>query len=366
MAGFISGLIKGGVVAAIGLGAASVLLSKRPGVAPKVQITSQDTASPEAASPDAASPVVAPQVTTPPKVDAPKVVEPVVTPAIPQEALLDPPTQDPPAQDLPESPDNTASPLVTDPIAEGSKTLVAPKTIETAPVETAPAPVIAASGDAAPLIQYAARFDNPGTKPLFAVILFDTGGDLDRAALAALPFPVTFALDPADPNAPAAMAIYRAAGKEVVMMVADLPATAQEMEQNFQAFDLALPETVAIMGPAKGGFQDNGVLANLVVPAIAAQGRGLITFDRGLNSVAQVALRSGLPSGKVFRQVDGGGESMPVIRRYLDRAVFKAAQEGSAIVMGQTNPDTIQALTEWTVQGRASEVTLAPVSALLR
>ena len=120
------------------------------------------------------------------------------------------------------------------------------------------------------------------------------------------------------------------------------------------------------MGPATGGFQDNAVLSKLIVPVIAAQGRGMITFDRGLNSAAQNAVRDGLANGTVFRQVDGGGESVSVIRRYLDRAVFKAAQDRTAIVMGQTLPDTITALMEWSMEGRAAEVTLAPVSAILR
>ena len=51
-----------------------------------------------------------------------------------------------------------------------------------------------------PIDQYARAFDNPTAKPMFAVVLIDTGAaDLDRARLAALPFPVTFAIDPAAP-----------------------------------------------------------------------------------------------------------------------------------------------------------------------
>ena len=44
--------------------------------------------------------------------------------------------------------------------------------------------------------------------------------DLDRAALAALPLPVTIALDPTDPGAAERAAAYRAAGKEVAAEVA--------------------------------------------------------------------------------------------------------------------------------------------------
>jgi polysaccharide deacetylase 2 family uncharacterized protein YibQ len=102
-----------------------------------------------------------------------------------------------------------------------------------------------------------------------------------------------------------------------------------------------------------------------VVPLIKSQGRGLITFDRGLNAADQVARREDVPSATIFRQLDAEGEDAPLIRRYLDRAAFKAAQEGRVMVLGETRPETIAALMEWTVEGRASSVTLAPATAVM-
>ena len=67
----------------------------------------------------------------------------------------------------------------------------------------------------------------------------------------------------------------------------------------------------------------------------------------------------------IFRRLDGGGESKQTIRRYLDRAAFKAAQEGSVVVIGDTRAATVAAILEWTVEGRASSVTLAPLTAVL-
>ena len=116
---------------------------------------------------------------------------------------------------------------------------------------------------------------------------------------------------------------------------------------------------------ASGGFQDNRPLATLVVPLIKAQGRGLITYDMGLNAADQVARREDVPSAAIFRQLDAEDEDVPVIRRYLDRAAFKAAQEGRVVVLGQTRPETIAALMEWTLEGRASSVTLAPATAVM-
>ena len=219
-----------------------------------------------------------------------------------------------------------------------------------------------------PVQRYAQAFDNPSGKPLFAVVLRDTGGpDVDRAALAALPFPVSFVIDPLAPDAAEAAAIYRAAGQEVIMLATGIPAGAQasDLEQTFQSLEAVLPQAVAVMDLATAGFQDDRPLASLVVPIMKAQGRGLITFDRGLNAADQVARRIDVPAATIFRQLDAGGEEPSLIRRYLDRAAFKAAQEGRVTVLGDTKPATIAALMEWAVEGRAASVTLAPVTAVL-
>lgn len=222
--------------------------------------------------------------------------------------------------------------------------------------------------DDRPISRYARVFGNDAGKPLFAVVLLDTGAaDLERDKLAALPFAVTFAIDPLDPGAAAAAAIYRAAGQEVVMLASGIPegATASDLEQTFQSNAGVLPEAVAVMDIGSAGFQDNRPLATLVVPVIAAQGRGVLTFDKGLNAADQVARREGVPAAVIFRDLDAEGEDTPVIRRYLDRAAFKAAQEGRVVVMGTTRPETIAALMEWTLEGRAASVALAPITAVM-
>ncbi|MBC7676874.1 MAG: divergent polysaccharide deacetylase family protein [Rhodoferax sp.] len=228
--------------------------------------------------------------------------------------------------------------------------------------------VIDGQADVPPLQKYARAFDNVDAKPLFSIILIDTGGaDVDRAALAALPFPVTFALDPLAPNAAAASAIYRAAGQEIIMVATGIPAgaTASDLEVTFQAHAAALPEAVAVIDTEFGAFQADRPMATQVVPILKAQGRGLISWDRGLNAADQVAEREGLPSGMVFRKLDGKGENKSAVRRALDRAAFKAAQDGRVMVIGQTLPETVAALMEWAVKGRSASVALAPVSAVL-
>lgn len=250
------------------------------------------------------------------------------------------------------------------PATEGLPRIVA----DTEP-DAAPEPVLTLPDNTPPIDRFARPFDNPAGKPLFAVVLIDTGDPrIDRVALAEMPFPVTFALDPSMPESALAASIYRAAGQEVVMLATGIPegATAADVEVSFGAHDASLPEAVAVLDLEAGGFQGDRALSTMVVPVLAGQGRGLLSWDRGLNAASQVARREGLRSGVIFRRLDGEAESVTQIRRYLDRAAFKAAQDGRVIVAGETQPNTVAALLEWAVEGRASSVALAPLTAALR
>ena len=151
------------------------------------------------------------------------------------------------------------------------------------------------------------------------------------------------------------------------MLATGIPegATPGDLEQTFQSLAATLPEAVGVIDQAAGGFQGNRPLATQVVPILTAQGRGLVTFDAGLNAADQEARRAALPSAMVFRRLDAEGEATATIRRYLDRAAFKAAQEGRVVVLGDTRPETVAALLEWAVEGRAASVALAPITAVM-
>lgn len=222
--------------------------------------------------------------------------------------------------------------------------------------------------DLPPIAAYARPFENADAKPLFAILLVDDGSAmLDRATLAALPFPVTFVVDPQAPNAAEAAAIYRAGLQEVVMTATGLPEGTElaDIERSFEANATTLPETVAVIDTGPQGRLEDRTVAAAVVPILQDQGRGLITYDVGLNAADQAARRAALPTVALFRVLDAEGESQSTIRRYLDRAAFKAAQEGKVVVLGSTRPETVAALLEWTVEGRAASVALAPVTAVL-
>ena len=301
------------------------------------------------------------------------------------------PVNDPVEDPVPEPVPPTVSQLVPDPVVR------APGLADDSPSTLAPTPSLITTGqgsliernaaqkaaseaenaaalpevaldDAPALERFAADFSNPDAKPLFGILLVDSGeATLDRQAVAALPFPVSIVIDPLSPAAAAHAALYRAGGKEVVMLATGIPqgATPADVEQTFQAHAATLPEAVAVVDGSDSAFQNDRALSTQIVPILQAQGRGLLTWDRGLNAADQVARRAGLPSAMIFRQIDAEDESVPVMRRYLDRAAFRAAQEGDAIVIGTMRAETIAALLEWTIEGRASTVALAPASALL-
>jgi polysaccharide deacetylase 2 family uncharacterized protein YibQ len=240
-----------------------------------------------------------------------------------------------------------------------------PGTAESAPAE-APGPGAAAeTGPDAPLARFSQPFSNPDGLPRLAIILLDDGAGGDR--LANLDLPVTVALDPAAPGAAAAAARYRAAGKEVLILANALPpgASAADVEVSLAGMFAAVPPAVGVLDTLAGGFQNDRIRARHVVEILGAEGYGLLTHDRGLNAAAQLAEQAALPVGRVFRALDAEGEDEETIRRYLDRAAFRAAQQGTAIVLGHNRPETVAALIGWAMEGRARGVALAPVTAAL-
>ncbi|TCM81473.1 divergent polysaccharide deacetylase family protein [Rhodovulum steppense] len=219
------------------------------------------------------------------------------------------------------------------------------------------------------LARNAVPFQPAADRPLFSVILIDAGEEgLDRAALMTFSFPVTFAVDPSRPDADEAMAAYRAAGYEVVALATGLPpgATPGDLEVALAAQHGLLDRAVAVMDVAGAGFQDDRALTAQMVAFAGETGHGLVTYDRGLNSAARLAGQAGVPQATVFRMLDENRPNAPTIRRILDRAVFKARQDGHVVMVGHSYSDTVTALYSWALEAEAEAVTLAPISAVLR
>ena len=217
------------------------------------------------------------------------------------------------------------------------------------------------------LKRWASSFEIPGNTPLISIVLVHSGDSAIPSELTErLPDTVAFAIDAGMPRAVSIANEYRALGREVVM-IPSLPiaATPQDVEQALRVNFETVPEAVAVMDNSGDSFQSDRAAVAQVVDVVAVSGHGLITFPRGLNTAHQRAERAGVPTGLIFRDIDGAGESNEQIRRAMDRAAFRARQDEAVILVGRTNDLTIEALQEWVLGNRAASVALVPISAAL-
>ena len=186
-------------------------------------------------------------------------------------------------------------------------------------------------------------------------------------AIKALGLPLTVAIDPTQPDAADAAAEYHAAGLEVAILAVGLPtgATAQDAEVALEAWRRAVPEAVAVVEPPQPAFQNNRLLAQAMVPALAREGLALVTqAGTGTNAAAQIARADGLPEASVWKVLDAGRGSEAEIGRALDRAAAEADRNEGAVVMLHAWPASVMGLREWAEEG-AKEAP-APVSSQLR
>ncbi|MEM6635260.1 MAG: divergent polysaccharide deacetylase family protein [Pseudomonadota bacterium] len=248
--------------------------------------------------------------------------------------------------------------------------------VEEEPVETADEGIEAGETDDAEsaanlgaLARNSAPFAREGDLPLLSLVLVDVGGEgLDLATLTTFSFPVTFAIDPTRPGAAEAADAYRAAGYEVLILADGLPENAKpsDVEVLLGGYLDLLPQAIGVVDTADNGFQTRRDLVNQVVEILSESGHGLLTYDRGLNAAQQIAEREGVPAALVFRELDASKENTDTIKRYLDRAAFRAGQDGQVVMIGRTYPETVTALFSWALEARSRTVKLAPLSAVMR
>ena len=234
-------------------------------------------------------------------------------------------------------------------------------------VETAPEVVAPILDGSNALERWATAFEAPTDRPMMSVVLVHRGDQaLSADMLDRLPETVSFAIDAGLPGAARIAADYRAMGREIVM-IPSLPfgATPQDVEVALRVNFETVAEAVAVMDNSGDSFQSDRAAVAQVVDVVTASGHGLITFPRGLNTAHQLAQRVGVPTGLIFRDIDGNEETNEQIRRAMDRAAFRARQDDAVILVGRTDVSTIEALEEWMLGNRAASVALAPISAAL-
>lgn len=317
---------------------------------------------PEAESP---APTDTPAVETVPK---PAAKEGTAEKSKPRVITLNP-TPEPadPANSTPDATTPGTKPTPLPQTVPGVKIMRLPATTPSAPVApTDPEPAAAKP----PREAFAANWSNPDKKPVLAIVILDlglAGGGLDPAALDSLPFPVTFALDPEQEGVAAVAAAHRAAGKEVAILAGDLPkgATDADFEVAYQSYVSMLAESVALMGLPDADFQKSNLAAQHVAALLSADGRGLITFDKGLNPGRRAAEKAGVAVASVDRLFDGTSTSIGTLMRELDRAAFTAGQSGSYVIALPSTPEAITTLMAWAAGPATAHVALGPVTAVM-
>lgn len=305
-----------------------------------------------------------PEVTT----AAPRVPEVNAQPAAPQQPDAAPETDGTPSETAATEQPVTERPVVSNRLPQIGATPA--DTTEATEVEEAePAPVSGDTPTLGALARNARPFENPDGKPLFSVILIDEGAaGLDLSVLQTFTFPVTFAIDPMRPDAQAAADAFADAGFEVVVLATGLPAgaTASDLETTLGSHLSRIPQAVAVMDPPQDGLAGERDLVQQAIAMAHQDGHGLIGWSKGLGPLETAMRKGGTPVAGIYRALDAEGERSSVIRRYLDRAAFKAAQDGSVIMVGSSRPETVTALFEWALSSKSGQVALAPVSAILR
>ncbi|MCT4559286.1 MAG: divergent polysaccharide deacetylase family protein [Pelagimonas sp.] len=208
----------------------------------------------------------------------------------------------------------------------------------------------------------------PAETPKMSVILVDDGaGPLGPEMLNEVPFPISFAIGVGHPDPAGAVAQYRARGFEVLALTA-IPSGAQasDIEVTLAATLDAVPDVVGLLEAPGGGLQDTRDSAAQATSYLAQTGHGLVVQSKGLNTAQKLAVKEGVPSVTVFRDLDGEGQDPEAISHGLQNAAFRARQEGGVVTMARLNGTTWSALFLWGLQDRNDAIALVPVSHLLQ
>jgi polysaccharide deacetylase 2 family uncharacterized protein YibQ len=228
-----------------------------------------------------------------------------------------------------------------------------------------------------PLLAYARPFDLDDQRPRLALLVVGLGlqADLSQAAIA-LPGEVSLQFSAYAPDLPGWVGRARRAGHEVLldlpMQPPDYPAsdpgphgllaTASD-EDNLQRLDWLLARAtgyVAVAGSG-AGFAGSGRAA-AVLDVLAR--RGLALVELGERHLEAGAGAVGLPYASAPTTIDAE-LSLPSIERALARLETEALRQGSALVLVQGYPSSLERLRRWTASLRDKGLVLAPVSALL-
>jgi len=207
-------------------------------------------------------------------------------------------------------------------------------------------------------------------KPMLSVVLLtDQLNAIDPNLVQALPIPVSFAVDPTNPAAESLLISLRQLEQEAVILT-DLPSQAvvQDVDIALTALLDLLPQTIGIIERQVGALQQSRDVMLHLPEVLNRTGHGLIVYEKGLNTLAKEAVKAGTPVATIYRDLDGAGQNERTIRRFLDGAAFRAANNPSdpIVVLARLRPETMSAILIWALQDRAQKTSVVPVSQLMQ
>ncbi len=207
-------------------------------------------------------------------------------------------------------------------------------------------------------------------KPKLSIVLStESLNSIDPNLVEALPIPVTFAVDPTNPSAGALLSSLRELQQEAVIL-ADLPLEASEQDVDIALTALVnfLPQTIGVIERQAGALQKSRDASQYIPEVLNRTGHGLIVYEKGLNTLAKEANKLGTPVAMIYRDIDGNDQNERTIRRFMDSAAFRAANDTSEpiVVLARLRPATMSAILIWALQDRAQKTALVPVSQLMK
>ena len=239
---------------------------------------------------------------------------------------------------------------------------------ETPPVDPG---LLEASGRA--FVDFAAPYDGDPATPRLAIILEDVGAEgISRSELVELGTLVTFAINPDTQDATEAQGAYREGGFEILAVVPGdgdmhIGAATQlgRLEPTAAAIFDKVPNAIGIVDRPSGNIFRSSRVVSALADTLAVSGHGLLVHEQfGVNRTIEALEERSIPAASVLRVIDDQ-RNPDAIRRNLDRAALDAGKTGGVVVYGRTYPETITALSIWSLSRAARGVSFAPVTATI-
>jgi uncharacterized protein len=214
-----------------------------------------------------------------------------------------------------------------------------------------------------------------------AIIIDDLGYHRSRGeAIIALPGPITCAVIPQTPHAPALARMAQAAGKEVILHMPmesdgfqrlDAGGLSEDMPQDEFIATVAaavdrIPEAIGMNNHMGGVLTADNTAMHWLMETLNEHGLFFVDSRTTPQSVAEkLARQHGLRHAGRDIFLDNQRD-LTAINEQFNRALAIARRRGHAIIIGHPYPETIEYLQHVLPLLSAAGVTLVPVSSLLK